>query len=250
MDFCDSSSPTPGSAHLSSGHGLCSPAGRACPKPNGQSEKQEPAQLAVEAPEKCCKATEIQASECGFTVADVASCNTGSPRGNKEEKAAGRASPAIGRQPTRSRKNRKRTSKSRGHDKSVTRTPEKAINNPSEITGSNSELNITLPKELVGEGKSTSSSDTPRTPFPIVPLSGTVCDAGQVVVTTSVAEKQEGGNSELCLEISARAKKREDLTAKQTNHNHLTSNTCTTAQWNLPSEGNPARKGRPLSAAG
>ncbi|XP_059917149.1 A-kinase anchor protein 13 isoform X1 [Gadus macrocephalus] len=246
LDFCDSSSPIPGSTHLPFGHGLCNPAGRACPKSNGQSERQEPAQPAVEAPEKCCKATEMQASDCGFTVADIAPCNTESPRPNQEEKAAGGTSPVVGRQPTRSRKNRKRTSKSRGNDKSATRTPEKAINNPTEITGSNSELNIVLPKELIGEGKSTSSSEPARTPFPIVPLSGTVCDAGQVVVTTSVAktvEKQEDGNSELCLETSARATKREDLSAKQTNQNHPTSNICATAKWNLPSEGNPARKG-------
>ena len=251
MDFCDSGSPTPGSAHLPPGHGLCSPAGRACPKSNGQSERQEPAQPAVEAPE-CCKASETQASECGLAVADIASCNTGSPRPNQEEKAAGRASPAVGRQATRSRKNRKRTSKSRGHDKSATRTPEKTINNPSEITGSNSESLIVSPKELAGEGKPTSSSEPARTPFPPVPLSGNVCDAGQVVVTTSGAEKQEGGNSELCLETSARAtrEKREDVTAKQTHQNHLTSNTRTTADWNLPTEGNPATKGRPLSAAG
>ncbi|CAL8357843.1 unnamed protein product [Lota lota] len=209
-------------------------------------EQKEPEQPAVEPAEKCCKATEIQASERGFTVAGTASCNTGSPCPIQEEKATGSASSAVGRHPTRSRRNKKRTSRNTGNDISVTRTPEKAKNNPPEITGSKSELITILPKELIREGKSRSSSEPTRTPFPIVPLSGTVCETGQVVVTTSLAEKQEGGNSELCLETSARETKREDLTAKQTNQNHLTS---TKAKCNQPSEGNTERKGRRLSVA-
>ena len=213
------------------------------PKSNGQSERQEPAEPTVEALENCCKPIEIQTGERGFTVAGINSCNTGSPRPIQEEKAAGRASSAVGRHTTRNRKNRKRTSKNTGNDKSVTRTPEKAVNSL-EIKGTNFELEIILPKELVEEGKSTSSSAPERTPFTTVPLSGIVCDAGQVVVATSIAEKQEGGDSELGLETSAReAKKREDVTAKQTDQSHLTSETCVKAQCNSSPEGNTERKG-------
>jgi len=155
--------------------------------------------------------------ERGVTVAGIAACDTGSPRPIQEEKAVGRAGSAVGRHTPRSRKNRKR--KNTGNDRSATRTPEKAINNSSAITtGSNAELNIVLPKELVAEGKST---EPERTPFTTVPLSGAVRDAGQVVVATSTAEQQEGGSAELGLETSASEAKRGDLTGRRTNEDHL-----------------------------
>lgn len=215
---------------------MCSPAGGAWPKSNGQSEIQDPAEPAVEALENCCKATEIQIGEQGFAVAGIASCNTGSPRPIQEEKAAGRASSAIRRPTTRNRKNRKRTSKNTGNDISVTRTPEKAINNSLEIPGSNSYEVFISPKELK------CSSEPERTQFPIVPLSGG--NARQGVVATSIAEKQEEGNWELGLETTASKTKTEDLTAKQTNQNNLTSETCTKAKCNLPSEDDTERKGK------
>lgn len=233
-DFCDSSSPTPGSAHLYSGHGLCSPADGAWPKSNGQSERLEPAEPAVEALETCCKATESQVGERGVIVAGVA----GSPRPVQEEKAVGGAGPAAGRHTPRSRKNRKR--KNTGNDKSVTRTPEKAINDSSAITtGSNTELNIVLPKELVAEGKAT---EPERTPFPTVPLSGAVRDAGHVVVATSAAEKQEGGSAELGLETSASEATRGDLTGRRTNEDRLPGET--EAKCNPTSGGDAETKGK------
>ncbi|KAM4619268.1 uncharacterized protein ACJ7VT_008478 [Polymixia lowei] len=239
-DLCNIIIPSPTSPHLSSNHGLGSPAGGAWPCSNGQPEREEAAGVAAASLENCCRAREKQGSwplleerqegeGCTGCIVSVTSHNTGGHLPIQVEEEAGRETPAADWHKVHSKKNRKRTTKkttystkTTGKDNTVRESLEATTSGP----GSEGTL---LPIEpLVVSAfnekksmKTTNHSDPKETPIPRKLSSGLdveVKGAGStavVVVTTSV-EKQEGGNSELGLNVSDTETQKEKLTETTT----------------------------------